>query len=750
MKTTILAIARERFGLIRRDDSGAALLITLGVFMFLVMVTGGVYAVGENVRQKIELQNAVDAAAYSASNVQADILSRMATVNRAMSWTYVQMCNRQMDYIVAKWLDYTVKQFKNDRKTCQDYYDHIIIFPTGDTCCNGCCLSTHKNKNGYGWWCGAPGPMPDVPTSVTADAVRLNKSLKSTDISTIESLLKTANIDSLAKGIDNDRSAIKAMNELLASLNESMSGAIEQTAIETLRQNLRLRSVTSSGGDVLEDYHLHVRVPKSTNPYEKKKGSFFYPLYNTEEHEHLFLAMADGSPDTQGKHQKKLMSYFGLDDVSNGFDHWYIRGHLEEFSKDAVEVTRNSTIPSPGYGITRGYKNANFREGGDKLRVPYWSQMALLCNPASCQNYRGTKDNYLDLCKKAYDTPEESVALCAEYIWASQKWICFSVPIAQKCYHVQTPIVCMFSTKCHEHKGFFEMFPFSLDSSKRSDYKQCVLGLNFMINSSDMKKYILFTGNARIYGDDNAIYDPKYYVTETCKPWILSPEFFKGDGTIMVFAAKKMRNPLALIFNGGRGGSTEEDEKNKNDKKDEEDEGGVKGIFSAYNPLKDQYIWTVAAARAGYHRAGAGDRDYEVTYNQVTHVWHPDDNSSVFGVTSKTVGQGCICDKTEPLKNIWNLCTPDWEGTLLPVRYAAGYESPFNGTPPEDDFEWTSCANDSYKFFGLAGDAKWGSLAHEGTLQTDGRAINGNSIMNLSLPNGKKLNVSGLQSAKIN
>ena len=71
MKTTVLDIACERLGNLRRDDSGAALIITLGVFMFLVMVTGGVYAVGENVRQKIELQNAVDAAAYSASNVQA-------------------------------------------------------------------------------------------------------------------------------------------------------------------------------------------------------------------------------------------------------------------------------------------------------------------------------------------------------------------------------------------------------------------------------------------------------------------------------------------------------------------------------------------------------------------------------------------------------------------------------------------------------------------------------------------------------
>ena len=731
MKTTVLEIANERLHHIRRDDSGAALVITLGVFLFLVMVTGGVYAVGENVRQKIELQNATDAAAYSAANVQADILSRMATVNRAMSWTYVQMCNRQMDYIVAKWLQFTVKQFKNDKQSCKDYYKHIILVGSG-SCCNGCCTGAHDDQNGHGWWCGAPGGMPDMPTSVDPDKIRLNKSLISTDVSMIENMINMANPDMLAHGIDNDRSAIQAMNKLLASLNKSMSGAIEQTAIETLRQNLRLRGVTSGSGDVLDDYRFHVRVPKSTNPYDKQKGCFFYPLYNTEEHEHLFLAMADGSPDTQGKYNKKLMSYFGLDDVSNGFDHWYIRCHEEEFSKDEAKVTRNSTIPSPGYGITRGYKNANFREGGDRLRVPFWAQLALICNPASCQNYRGTKDNYLDLCKKAYDNPSESVALCAEYIWASQQWWCVSVPILQFCLHLPSPIIAMFSTKCKEHEGEFKIIPFGLDDNKRSDYKQCILAFNLLINMEVPLKYIMFTGNARIYGDDKAIYDPKYYVTETCKPWILSPEFFKGDGTIMVFAAKKQRNPLSLMFSGTRGGSIS------------------KGIFTAFNPVEGQYIWTVAASRAAYHRSGGGDRDYEVAYNGVTHVWHPDDDSSVFGVNSKTVGQGCICDKTEPLKSIWNLCTPDWEGTLLPVRYAAGYESPFSGTPPEDDFEWQECAAETYKLFGMAGDTKWGSLAHEGTLQSDPNATQGSTIMNSSLPSGKKLNVSGLQGAKIN
>ena len=87
-----------------KDDSGVALVLTLCTFMFMFLLCCGVYAIGDTVRQKIELQNAADAAAYSAAVIQADTISRIATINRAMSWTYVQMTRRQLDFIVDQWL----------------------------------------------------------------------------------------------------------------------------------------------------------------------------------------------------------------------------------------------------------------------------------------------------------------------------------------------------------------------------------------------------------------------------------------------------------------------------------------------------------------------------------------------------------------------------------------------------------------------------------------------------------------------
>ena len=84
---------------LRRDESGVALMLTLSVFMLLYVVCAGIYSIGETVRQKVELQNACDNAAYSVAVVQADGLSRMAMVNRAMSWSYIQLTNMQIDYI---------------------------------------------------------------------------------------------------------------------------------------------------------------------------------------------------------------------------------------------------------------------------------------------------------------------------------------------------------------------------------------------------------------------------------------------------------------------------------------------------------------------------------------------------------------------------------------------------------------------------------------------------------------------------
>ena len=111
----MLHILRDKFIRLGRDEEGVAMVVTLAIFMLMYLICMGVYAIGTAVKTRIHLQNACDAAAYSAAVVQADTLSRIATLNRAMSWTYVAMTRRQMDYIVNRWLKHTVSHYEQDR-----------------------------------------------------------------------------------------------------------------------------------------------------------------------------------------------------------------------------------------------------------------------------------------------------------------------------------------------------------------------------------------------------------------------------------------------------------------------------------------------------------------------------------------------------------------------------------------------------------------------------------------------------------
>lgn len=95
-------ILRQKIIKLVRGDDGVALVVTLALFMFLYVSCAGVYTVGRAVKDRIILQNAVDAAAYSAAVVQADYLSRIATINKAMAWNYVQFLKSQRKWIALR------------------------------------------------------------------------------------------------------------------------------------------------------------------------------------------------------------------------------------------------------------------------------------------------------------------------------------------------------------------------------------------------------------------------------------------------------------------------------------------------------------------------------------------------------------------------------------------------------------------------------------------------------------------------
>ena len=102
------------------EDSGIAMPISLLVFLFLTFVCMSVFALGEVIRARTELQYKVDNAAYAAALVQADSLSRIAVLNRALAWTYAQTNKRQMDYIVNRWLSESYDAFIVDAGTAEN------------------------------------------------------------------------------------------------------------------------------------------------------------------------------------------------------------------------------------------------------------------------------------------------------------------------------------------------------------------------------------------------------------------------------------------------------------------------------------------------------------------------------------------------------------------------------------------------------------------------------------------------------
>ena len=144
------------------NDSGVALAYTLVVFLFFFMLCVSCYATAENIRQKIELQNACDAAAYSGAVVQADMLSRIAILNRALSWTYAETNKRHMDSIVHEWLTQAVRQYdtmeswaRNSWSTSCPY--HVNSYPPPARPGNGDRCRCSIGRNEIYWFAGTPG-----------------------------------------------------------------------------------------------------------------------------------------------------------------------------------------------------------------------------------------------------------------------------------------------------------------------------------------------------------------------------------------------------------------------------------------------------------------------------------------------------------------------------------------------------------------------------------------------------------------
>jgi hypothetical protein len=206
-----------------KDESGVVLALTVIVFLSLFMMASAIFAGGEAVRRRIELQNAADSAAYSAAIIQADCNSRLAVINRAMSWTYVQMVRMEMDYIVDKWLWLTLQRWDLDNT-------EMKLFNMPSTC----------NK-GLPWYGTGYGVF--VGNGFSHKRILLNKhQYVTTD--EIKSARNSAagqgkSYSALAPKITRCRNQINAMNDKEKELLRKLPDRIEKTVKEILKANIR-------------------------------------------------------------------------------------------------------------------------------------------------------------------------------------------------------------------------------------------------------------------------------------------------------------------------------------------------------------------------------------------------------------------------------------------------------------------------------------------------------------------------------
>jgi hypothetical protein len=546
----ILKAARQSLIRLGRDESGAAFLVTLALFMFMFLLCSGVYSIGDMVRQRIELQNAADAAAYSAAVIQADTISRVATINRAMAWTYLQLTRRQMDYIVDKWVGLTETRMKEDRDKMEDFWEVY-----------GECDGTHDSgPQPTTYWCGLYGldslfamncdiqvPIPNnmdkaIPIFQTLFKLHL-MGQRGSGNPMLDAL------PTLEPQILCDKANIVAMNLALIDTVQQLPGKIEEVVPNVLKANLPERLVNA--GDF--QYYLYQNKTPLSN---------FMFLNNKKEDERRFLAFAGPHYDTEVRKtfNKKQDNggQVGSGSKAGGVNHWFVRH----------DGTRRAT--SSDIGIQRAYL---FGPEGDSSA--YQDKPSFSPKAPSCKNEDEDHDS----------SPDKTTALVSEWHWSATKWLCF--PIVDGWVHI--PLISAW--ECDHCKGG------STIDQAGNNCTWPVLDGNFgLLPCPTLLPPTLllpFAGGGRAYGDDPELLSggakKSYYTGELCMPLIMNELFFGKQGSLVVGLSRKCKNPWDEIF------------------------GTVsQGLYKAFNPTVKN-MWAVSAARAGY-RDPSGTGRYQIAY----------------------------------------------------------------------------------------------------------------------------------------
>jgi hypothetical protein len=270
--TTIYSVFIDRMRDLAVGTHGAALAISLAFIMPIYLLVIGVYGIGEVVRNKIELQNAADAAAYSAAVVQADYLSRIATVNKAMAWTYVDLQKRSLDLAMASFSESVFAKFQSDLTMCMQR--------------NSPC---HMHVPGTNYNCGKDILVFDMLLNFAGNGVGIpelavafnNQGLLTRFLLT--QMMYTTFAEVKGKGtVANGIKVIKYSNaiiKMMAKLNSLRKEYPEKTK-EVARQ-----VAVANMMECKDDYIMNIQVGDSLPA--------FLTMMGTEENEKTFISFAD-------------------------------------------------------------------------------------------------------------------------------------------------------------------------------------------------------------------------------------------------------------------------------------------------------------------------------------------------------------------------------------------------------------------------------------------------------------------------
>lgn len=461
---------------LRREEDGVIIACSLAVFLFLYVLGCGVYALGTTIYEREALQNAADAAAYSAASIQADALSRMAMLNKALSYTYIQMSRKQMDCITAQWLRLVYQRYEEDstwaynwasvffadgRNLPKDLFSFIkwIYDMLGMNNGNGLtsavknCYLLYK-RNGEAWFCGSQGQV---------DTILINgRSVPSALLKSVVVSLENENaISSLKAAIVEDKQTLFLLNNTFPVIHESMCESMRLVIASVLSRNLR----AAFGDDALDECYFATKIPEAVwNPYLASmtpsaqtvtRAGYFNVLNNVEGDERRFLGMAGEatmggqscpttdwtlpdffvSPSTRDE-SGTLMQFFSSGGSRNlksaGLDQWFVRGAKNSRIEGAAGIQRTfwtanakERLPLGALEVTRGNHLLSGDIGGqDNIVQQILSSILsafvsmLDIQPSVCNSLPGKQ-----VCRHINNTQ----ALVAEYEWATAKWLSWNL-----------------------------------------------------------------------------------------------------------------------------------------------------------------------------------------------------------------------------------------------------------------------------------------------------------------------------------